>query len=88
MHDEEHNKKPRRRVVLTLVLGADDRDAMIRSLQSIALEMQRGHLRGDATSGGYSDGYTLRVTEDPDITHDSYIAAIDPDGAEEDAKGR
>jgi hypothetical protein len=75
MHDA-HNQKPRRRFLLTLKLGADDREEMIHALEQIALEMRRGYLHGPACSGGYSSGYDLKVSEDPEVTHDSYFAAI------------
>jgi hypothetical protein len=73
---DEHDKKPRRRVLLTLKLGADNREEMIHALEQIALEMRRGYLMGEAAGGGYSSGYWLKVTEDETVTHDTYFAAI------------
>jgi hypothetical protein len=84
--DDEHTKQPRRRVLLTLKLGADDREEMIHALEQIAFEMRRGYLMGNAASGGYSSGYCLKVSEDLAITHESYFALIDPDGAKEQAE--
>lgn len=74
----EHNTKPRRRVMMTLKLGADSRDDMIRALEQMAFEMRQGYLLGETTSGGYSSGYSLKVTEDSTITHDSYMEEISP----------
>lgn len=75
MH-EEHHKKPRRRILLTLKVGADDRDALIHELEQITFELRIGHLWGESASGGYAAGYTMRVSEDPTVTHESYLAEI------------
>lgn len=68
--------KPRRRVVLKLDLGADDREAAIRELENIAREMRRGHMWGNSCVGGYSVGYSMEISEDKTITHDSYFESI------------
>lgn len=70
------SKTPRRRCLLTLKLGADDREGLIRELENIAREMRRGHLWGNCAMGGYSAGYALDVSEDETVTHDSYLEAI------------
>lgn len=74
--NDAHDEKPRRRWLLTLRLGADDLPEMIHALEQIALEMRMGHLAGNSCSGGYGAGYTMKVTEDPTVTHDSYFAEI------------
>lgn len=68
--------RPRRRVRLELDLGADSRAKMADWLEDIAGQIRRGELNGDAVGGGYSVGYWLELTERPEITHESYFAAL------------
>lgn len=72
--------KPRRRIKLTLELGADSwRDAEI-ALEHIAYRIREADHLGQpevqVVSGGGSSGYQLHADEDPDITHDSYFKQL------------
>lgn len=66
----------RRRFLLELKLGADDRESLISQMDEIARELRRGHLWGNSCSGGFSSGWACEVTEDKTVTHDSYFEAI------------
>ena len=70
-------QQPRRRCLLKLTLGADTRDEMIDELLRIAADLKRGHYtQGHSACGGYSVGWSMFASEDPSITHESYIAAL------------
>lgn len=70
-------KIPRRRVEVDIHIGADDWEAVRRALSSIAFDLARKE-SGEAhmTSGAPDSGYTLRATDDPSVTHDSYFAEV------------
>lgn len=67
---------PRRRCVLTLKLGADTRERLIEELEGIARDIRRANLWGECAMGGHSAGYSLNVSEDETVTHDSYFEAL------------
>lgn len=67
---------PRRRFLLELKLGADTKEDLLHELEEIRSQIMRGELFGRCMTGGYSIGYTLELTEDPAVTHDSYFEAI------------
>lgn len=69
-------KKPKRRIALTLSLEADSRAAAIDAIDQIVRELRMGYLQSEACSGGYSSGYTLKIIEDETVTHDSYFAKL------------
>jgi len=70
------NPAPRRRVVLTLNVGADEMDAVPHALRQIAWDIERGS-RGPCVSGSPSVGWNYVIDEDTSITHESYFRAID-----------
>ncbi len=64
-------------MVLKLKLGADNREEMIHALEQIVFDLKTTHVgQGEIASGGYSSGYTLHISEDQAVTHDSYFEAI------------
>ena len=67
---------PRRRFLLELKLGADTRADLVRELEELAREISSEQCMGRCLSGGCAAGYTLELTEDPTVTHDSYFEAI------------
>lgn len=71
------NPRPRRRVVVTLDLGADSWDEVASALDQIAFEVAAGKMRGSACSGGPSSGYTWSANEDESVTHETYFEALD-----------
>lgn len=74
--DAHDDAPPKRRYRLTLDLHADTWDDLADALHNIATQVLIEHHR-DVTSGGYSSGYRLSVIEDPTMSHDAYIAALD-----------
>jgi glutamate 5-kinase len=76
----DYSIAPRRRIECQLHLSADSWLEAASALAGVALRLYEARERGDdvidVTSGGVASGYTLTATEDPDITHDSYIAKI------------
>lgn len=77
---------PRRRVVLTLTLGADTREDAIRALHVLANDADLDGLPAERSSGGASSGYVLAVDEDETITHESYFEAVEADRAKRRAE--
>jgi len=67
---------PRRRFLLVLKLGADSKEELLQDLKEIHRRIYFDELRGECLSGGCAAGYTLELTEDPTVTHDSYFEAI------------
>ncbi len=65
---------PKRAHVLTLELGADTKDDMIAGLEQIIFDLHRGSTQ--VTSGGYSTGWIMSYTVDPDMTHDRYFELL------------
>ena len=64
--------KPKRRVQLTIDLGADSWDIAADTLQSI---VDRIKIEGPITqlvSGGYDSGYWVTATENPEQTGDKF----------------
>lgn len=71
-------KPPRRRIQLDLDLHADDRDAIIEALHSLADEIE---LRAcddlDTTCGGTRSGYrVVMAVTDPAMTSERYVQAL------------
>lgn len=74
----ERPAPPRRRLRLLLDLGADDLHALCAALNVIANDLDHeGRTERETTSGGYSDGWHLVLTDAGEhVTHDSFVAAL------------
>lgn len=70
--------KPKRRLELTLKLGADSWPDIVRTLEQIAFQLDGYPENGwHSASGSPSEGYILDIEVHPDVTHDSYFEAIE-----------
>ena len=75
-------ERPRRRIELTLRLGADSWEAAARAVDGVAYRLYEaadGRLYNggiQCTSGGTASGWHLKADEDPAWDHDRYFAAI------------
>jgi hypothetical protein len=67
--------KPRRRVEMEIQSGADNIAELVRALEQISFDVDRG--TRCVVSGGPCAGWHFKVDEDDPITHDSYFAAVD-----------
>ena len=67
--------KPRRRVEMEIQIGADNIAELVRALEQISFDVDRG--TRCVVSGGPCAGWHFKVDEDDSITHDSYFAAVD-----------
>lgn len=65
---------PRRRILLEVAIHADDRVALVRALEEILESLERGTPGG--VSGGCSVGYRFKVSEDTNITPQTYQEAL------------
>lgn len=74
------NPPERRRVRMVLDLHADDWDELTAALDGVQVRIAEAKMRGEATvgitSGGYSSGFRLDIDEDESVTGDSYRAAL------------
>lgn len=67
---------PKRRWRLVLDLHADTPEEVRRALGGIAHDLREGSTT--VTSGGSDSGYHWELTDyGPEVTHDSYVAALD-----------
>lgn len=71
-------KPPRRRIQLDLDLHADDRDAIIEALHSLADEIELRECDDlDMTRGGTRSGYrVVMAVTDPAMTSERYAQAL------------
>jgi len=67
--------KPRRRVEVEIKIGADSIADLVRALEQISFDVDRGSR--SVVSGGPNAGWHYRVDEDQTITHASYFEAVD-----------
>jgi hypothetical protein len=76
----EKHKHPKRRYHMTLELGADDMEELIRAIDdfSLQLSLYRKELAEDyvSVSGGPHSGYSVRIDFDSEMTHERYHEAI------------
>lgn len=79
---------PKRRFVLTLEWGADDRESLAHALRHIAFEIDSESSSGRVTSGAPSDGGHYELREDPSMTHEAYFEAVKVWLAEKDEAER
>jgi hypothetical protein len=72
---------PRRRIVLSLTLGADSWDEADRALDDVALRLYEAARDGDTsvvcTSGSPSAGWHLEASEDVGVDHAGFVEALD-----------
>jgi hypothetical protein len=67
---------PQRAFVLELKVGADTRDDLIGVLRQLEYEIGADKLT-EGVSGGYSSGYSYKLTVDESMTHDRYTDELD-----------
>ena len=83
-------RPPRRRLVVTVEIGADDWPNVVRALRECWEWADRkeagpdGPERIDMCTGGCDAGYTVSGSLDPSVTHDSYFEAVERWKAERD----
>lgn len=65
---------PRRRLEAVIRIGADDIHELVRAIDQISFDVDRGTVR--CVSGGPSSGWFIEITEDESVTHDSYFKAL------------
>ena len=68
-------QEPKRRVTVTLDLGADSMEEAVEMLGQVAYDA--GTVLEDCVHSGPSVSYVLRVHENPDQTHEKYHAELD-----------
>lgn len=69
------SEAPQRAVTLKLDLQADTPAALIRALENIACQIERGEL-STGCSGGYESGYTYEYHEANGPSHDEYVKQL------------
>ena len=72
--------KPRRAYELTLTLGADTYEELVRALEGLALDLAlypSDAAHRPMASGSPSAGYSATVTHDPEWTHERYHAEVE-----------
>jgi hypothetical protein len=70
-------KPPRRAVVLTAEIQADNRSELASALFNLAMQIDRAEIVGPTViSGGYSSGYILHITENEEQTHDAWALQV------------
>lgn len=75
---------PKRRFEITMTVGGDTMKDAVRLIESFADGIMAGST--NQVSGGYSSGGHFKLTENPDMTHEKYAAALHD--YLESAKGR
>jgi len=69
---------PKRRLQLTLTMGADDLKELVYSLMSLATDLDLNECeQWERTSGGVASGHHLNLTCDPDMTADLYQTELE-----------
>lgn len=69
-------KRPQRRHVLELTIGADTLDDLETALIEFSHKVGTCEMGVDGVSGGYSWGWTYRHIENKNQTHDGYFLEI------------
>ncbi len=77
-------EQPERRHVVATKIGADTWDDVIGALNDILSALMTGCPGVSLVSGGATHSYVVRDRVNPDVTHDSYFAALDEFLAKED----
>lgn len=70
---------PVRRYSMTLNLGADSMEDLIRALDQLAFDFARHkelQQNYHMVSGGPDYGYSLDIAFDPEMTHERYVEAV------------
>jgi hypothetical protein len=75
--DRTMSNLPHRRWTMDLKIGADSEQELVRALEQIALDFDRGGLRSRFASGGPASGWSGETSEDPEMTHDRYFEAVE-----------
>ena len=67
--------RPRRRFDALIRIGADSKEELVRAIEQIAFDVDRGST--SCVSGGPDSGWSVTVSEYPEMTHDAYFAAVE-----------
>ena len=67
-------ERPRRRFHVDIHVGADDAKELAFALRQIAEDIVDG--RKNSTCGGPSSGWWYTVIENPEMTHERYMAEV------------
>ena len=70
------NDAPKRNHVVVIRIGADGPEEVMRALRNLETDFIMEGLRS-LTLGGPDYGMDVSVTINPDVTHESYFAAVD-----------
>lgn len=70
-------KGPRRRWLVEINVGGDELEDVLREILRMAEHVQEHGKDCSMVSGGYSTGGFVRITENPDMTHDRYFEEIE-----------
>lgn len=77
---------PDRRFVVKIEIGGDTADDIESALRQLHFDWSRGS-RG-CVSGGCSSSWTVSVRENPEMTHEKYVAALNDYLAQEKKESR
>lgn len=69
-------EKPARRFRLDLFIEADTMEQLSSALFNLSTRADREELSASGVSGGYSSGYVYTLTDNPEMTHDRYVACL------------
>ena len=76
MIDTTENETPQRNHVVTIVIGADDVESVMRAVKFLETDFYLHGVRGHIL-GGPDYGLTVDVQINEEVTHESYFAAVD-----------
>lgn len=74
---EGTTKKPGRRFEVTVRISGDTWPDVVQASQGILRHVEVHGPGCSMASGGYSDGYSVEVVEDPAMTHERYVTELD-----------
>jgi len=67
---------PERRHVIEINIEADSEDELIEHLAHILFTFRAGGIPHSSVSGGYSTGHIIKYRTNEDVTHDSWVTAL------------
>lgn len=74
--EERKRRLPKRAYQVEAVIGADTPQDLMRVWGELRYELNEG-LIGESCCGGPSYGWTIKVTEDPTMTHERYFQEME-----------
>ncbi len=71
-------ERPKRRIEMVLKIGADDMDSLRSILRSESITLEPVEERNyESFSGGYDGNHRLTIVVNPEVSHDSYVEALE-----------